>query len=155
MSKSSDFPEFEAKRDEIAAQLEAALAELPSAREAVKVAAAEALAAGRHYNAIASRVLHAQRSADATAPALVRIVDEALALRNDADAAHTRAKSALANIEWRVSCLRDDHDQLDRLINPPPMGGPRIEVVKRAPPPGPATVDPIVFLAGHPVGDAA
>jgi len=152
----TDLDAFVEQRDETAAQLEAVRSELPSAREAVNLAAAEALATGRRLNGISTRVLYAQRPTGEVAPALVRIVDAARKVRDDADAAHTRAKVRLANLLWNAECLAADLDQLDRLISPAPMGGARPEVVKRSPPPGPATVDPIVFHAGHAkAGEAA
>ena len=155
MAPSSDFPEFEAKRDEVAAQLEAALAELAPARAVVEALKAEALAAARKFNSIASRVLHAQRPEGECAPALLQIVDDARKQRDAADGRLSMAKQQLGNIEWRALCLRTDLEQLARLIDPPPPGGPLREIVRRAPP-GPQEVDVIVFPAGRATGgDAA
>lgn len=156
MSNSTDdLAAFIAKRDEVAAELESVLAELPGAREAVKVASEAALQAGRRYNRIVSRVIQAQRDEhDGTAPALMRVIEGERRARDAVDAAHTRAKNEFSNLEWRVSCLRADVEQLDRVINPPPIGGRLVEVVKR-PVPGPATVEVIEFKPGHPAGEAA
>ena len=155
MASNSDFPEFEAKRDETASALEAALAELPAARAAVATLKGEALAAGRRFNAISTRVLYSQRPAGETAPALVRIVDAARKQRDEVDASLTRAKGSLSNIEWRVECLRADLDQLDRLISPAPAGGRLPEIAKRIIP-GPAAVETIVFPADRSApGEAA
>jgi len=141
-----DLDVFVEQREETAAQLEAVRAELPAAREAVNLAAADALAAGRRFNSISTRVIAAQRPTGEVAPALVRIVDAARKVRDDADAAHTRAKIRLANLLWTAECLTADLDQLDRLISPAPVGGRLPEIVKRIIP-GPAAVDPIIFPA--------
>jgi len=150
-----DLDVFVEQRDETAAQLEAVRSELPDARAAVNLAAADALAAGRRFNSISTRVIAAQRPAGECSPALVRIVDAARKVRDDADAAHTRAKVRLANLIWNAECLTADLDQLDRLISPAPMGGARPEIVKRIVP-GPTAVDPIIFPAGRAAsGEAA
>jgi cysteinyl-tRNA synthetase len=150
----SDFPEFEAKRVEVAEQLQAAQAELPAARQAVKDTAASALAAGRKFNAIASRVIAAVRADGETSPALVQIVEQARKVRDDADAASTRARSALANVEWIVQCRSADLSQLNSLLDPAPPGGRLPEVVRR-PNVGPEFVETIAFGPGHTVSDAA
>ena len=149
-----DLDVFIAKRDEIAQQLEAAVAELAPAREAVKVAAEAALQAGRRYNRVVSRVIQAQRDErDGTAPALMRVVEDERRARDAVDAAHTRAKNEFSNIDWRIACLRADIEQLDRVINPP-RGAVR-EVVKR-PVPGPQTIELIEFPPGNrATGEAA
>jgi len=151
----SELDVFVEQRNVTAAQLEAVRSELPSAREAVNLAAADALAAGRRFNSISTRVIAAQRPAGECSPGLVRIVDAWRRVRDDADAAHTRAKVRLANLLWTAECLAADLDQLDRLINPAPMGG-SLPVVVRRVVPGPAAVDPIVFPAGRSApGEAA
>jgi hypothetical protein len=144
-----------AKRDEVAAELDVAVAELAPARAAVAAAKEVAWRAGARFGTIGLRCTRAVRSAGTIAPALQQIVDEARQVCDRADSQATLAKALLANIEWRVSCLRDDLDQLDRLLHPGPIeGGPRVEVVKRAPP-GPTEVEIITFPAGHPAGEAA
>jgi hypothetical protein len=57
------------------------------------------------------------------------------------------AKQHLDNALWRVSCLRDDVDQLGRAANPPPLEH-RPEVVKR-PKPQLGDYDPIVMPAAE------
>lgn len=124
------------------------------ARAAVAAAKDSAFLAGRRFGTINLRVTRALRNVDAVGPAVLRLLDEARQVRAQADGRRSLLKQLLANIEWRCECLRDDLVQLDRLINPPPIeGGPRLEVVKRPPPPGPEAV---VFPAGHPTaGEAA
>jgi hypothetical protein len=146
----SELAVFIEQRDETQRQLDAALAALPAARAEVATAKEAAFLAGKQYGNIGLRVTRAVRSAGSTPPALVRILDEYLAIRDSADSAHTRAKNRLTNIEWRISCLREDVSGLDRLITPPPIdGGPRLEIVKRPAPAGqPSEIETIVFPAG-------
>jgi hypothetical protein len=92
------------------------------------------------------------RSADAVGPAVLRLLDEERQVRDRADGALSTLKALLANAEWLVECRRSDLVQLDRLLSPPQIeGSPRLEVVKRPPPPGPAFVDPIIYPAGRDV----
>ena len=150
-----DLAVFVERREAAVAELDAAIAELAPAREAVKVAAEAALQAGRRFNRIVSRIIQAQRDErDGTAPVLMRVIEDERRARDAVDAAHTRAKQELANAEWRVSCLRADIEQLDRVINPPPMGGRLVEIVKREPQ-GPATVETITFPPGYPAAGQA
>ena len=163
MSSSADeLSEFDAtlvaKRAEVATQLEAAIAELPPARKAVKVAKEAAFVAGRRFGTIQLRITRATRPVDETAPVILQLLEEARRVRNEADGRLTLAEGRLKNVKWVISCRRDDLDQLDRLIDPLPIDGRRLvfeEAVKRPPPPGPTAVDPIVFPAGQPAGEAA
>ena len=148
-----DMAVFVAKREETSLALNAALAEFPAARAAVKEAAAVALAAGRKFNAIAARIQRATKPDDVTAPAIIEILNDAKKVRDNADAAHTLAKAQLANAEWAVACMRDSLTQLDRLLNPGPALRTILPAAKRVPP-GPQTIETIVFPAGHP-GEAA
>jgi len=149
--------DMRAKRAETVTQLEAALAELAPAREALTAAKTEALAASRRFNSVVARVNGAtdfhSGGTGITAPVLGRIVAEARAEKDSVDARCTIAKNRLSDVEWRVSCLKDDVFALDRLISPGPPGGRLPEVVKRGPPPGPTTVETITF--SHASGEAA
>jgi len=152
-----DLAGFVAKRDEAAAALEAALTELAPAREAVRVAKAEALAASRRFNSVVARVNHAidfhSGGLGETSPVLGRVIAEARAVKNEVDTRCTRAQNRLSDVEWRVSCLRDDVFALDRLISPGPPGGRLPELVRRGLPPGPSEVEVIEFRDGR--SDAA
>ena len=144
MSNSEELAIFIAKRDEVSAELDAALAALPAAREALAKLQADALTAGRRYNAIAGRVLAAQRLEGSTAPALVRLLDEARRQKDEVDGDASLARQQLANLEWKIECLRADLEQLDRVINPPPPAGRLPEVVRRVSP-EPTHVEVIEF----------
>jgi hypothetical protein len=87
---------------------------------------------------------------------VLRVIDEERQRRDAADGNLSFLKQTLANIEWRVECLRSDIEQLDRLQNPAPIEGARRPEIVRRPQPGPEFVDPIVFPSGHTAaGEAA
>jgi hypothetical protein len=138
------------KRAAVVAQLGGYLAELPEAQAAQAAARDAANAAGRDYDRLNLRITRALRDvADGgVASGLRELVDEARAVRDRADAAHSLAKQTLANIEYYIGSLRDDLRQFDRVIEAPLSGigaQPQLEVVPRPPPPGPQEIDPIVF----------
>lgn len=146
-----DLAVFVAKRDETVAALDLATSELPAARAAVEKLKSDALAAARKFNQISARVLAAVRPDGVTAPVLIRIVDEARQARDAIEGDLSLATQILANLEWKVSCLVADRDQLARVIDPPRPG--RVEIVRRQVP-GPAFVEQIEFRNGRP-GEAA
>lgn len=150
-SISEDLAVFVAKSEETISSLDAALAELPAARAAVGKLKSDALAAAGKFNQISARVLAAVRPDGVTAPVLIRIVDEARQARDSVEGDLSLATQILANLEWKVSCLVADRDQLDRVIDPPRPG--RVEIVRRQVP-GPEFVEQIEFRNGRP-GEAA
>jgi hypothetical protein len=135
---------FASARDAILAEIAGVQAALPGARERLAAAREKALDEGRRLNAINGRIVAAARnSPGGTAPALVRLFDEARRRRDIVDAAEVRARMDLAELERRVASLADDLSQADRALNGVPLEH-RPEVIKR-PTPGPEFVDPIVF----------
>ena len=126
----ADVDVFAAKRDEVAAELEVALSELPQARAAVEALKSESLQASRRLNAIISRVTAAQRPVGECAPALLAVVNDARKVVDEVDGRLSLAKQTLANLLWVIECRQADLEQIDRIVNPQPIG--RREVVRRA-----------------------
>jgi hypothetical protein len=143
------FPKFDfsARR----AELEAELAEVASGLPALRAAAATAkeaaeLAQHRYGNFVKRANLATRHGQDEASPALRQMLDDELQLMRRANGAASLARQVLENAEWAASCRRDDLDQLDKLENPPKVGGPIYEVARR---PGPVETDAdiIVFPA--------
>jgi hypothetical protein len=135
------FPKFDFS--DRRAELEAELAEVASSLPALRAAAATAKEAAefaqhRYANFLQRAHLATRHGQDEASPALRQMLDDELQLMRKANGAASLARQLLENAEWAASCRRDDLEQLDKLENPPRVGGPMYEVVKR---PLPTSID--------------
>lgn len=130
-----------AQRDALERELNEALAQLPAAREAYERAFRGREDAQARFNAFVARVNRATafgREHQVLSPALTNLLASERALYDAAGAAQTKAKLHLQNLQWIVECKNLDIEQIQKLVDPPRVGGPILEVVKRG---APALVD--------------
>jgi hypothetical protein len=110
------------------------MAELPALRTASDEARVAAEHANDRFSQICRRfnagVRHGQ---EASSPAMRVLVEDGRRERDRLAGVANLAKKHLDNAVWRISCFRDDIDQLDRAANPPPIEH-RPEVVQRRKP---------------------
>jgi hypothetical protein len=135
------------------AEAEAALAATSAQRPALAAAAQStklaAEAAENHFANFNLRISQAtRRGADLVAPAVMQMLRDGRRKRDVAAA--TRARLALENCDWAISCARADPAQLELVRQPPSVAGyrPQVEVVKRAPPAWVENFDPIEWPPG-------
>jgi hypothetical protein len=141
----TDFSELlKTKRAELIAERDAALAELPAAREAYTAAFRGLETAQAKWNFVVARVSQATESSQRVlSAALSSLLDGERASYDIAGAEWRRAKDHLANLRWTVECRNHDIEQLQRLADPPK---PLTEIVPR-PKPEPVEIDDIIFPA--------
>jgi hypothetical protein len=117
-----------------------------TAREDLRAAQDAAFAAQQRFGNFVAQFNRATKDGGGTSSrALEDLLLAEETRRNTADAAATRAKHNMANLEYRLDCLRTDVLQLRRAIDPPKViqlevaprsRGPEVEVEDFILPPG-------------------
>jgi hypothetical protein len=133
-----------ARRVELEAERDEALAQLPAAREAYEKAFRALENAQAKWNSMVYRVTHATAEAGTLSYAFEGILDAERAKYHAAGAELGSAKRRLANVRWTIERRNHALGQLHRLADPPKPGS-ALAVVPR-PRPAPIDVDDnIVF----------
>lgn len=130
--------------DELIAEYKELSAKLPDAEVAVRAALWNYENAQARFTAVCARVNTAiHHGEDATSPALGRIIESERRRRDEVGGKLRRARDDLSNLRWRLESLTADVEQLRRAGDPPRLGGPLYEVVKR---PAPQIPDPVIQM---------
>jgi hypothetical protein len=144
----SEFDELlAARRVELETERDAALAQLPAAREAYEKAFRALENAQFKWNSTVERVTRASTEARTLSYALEEVLSAERGKYHAAGAELRRTKDCLANLRWTVECRNHDLGQLQRLADPP-KSGPTLEVVPRPQAPAPDIGDNIVMPPG-------